>query len=97
VVWFPDESGGFYDHIPTPQANIVDDMPYGARVPFIAFGRFVKKNYISHVTLEHSSIVKFIEWNWLNGETGQMKVRDTNVNNIGDLIDSHQAGVKVPI
>jgi hypothetical protein len=46
--------------------------------------------------MEHSSIVKFIEWNWLSGATGQLNTRDRNVNSIGDLIDPVEAGVEVP-
>ena len=37
------------------------------------------------MVLEHSSIVKFIEWNWLKQVTGQLKGRDTNVANLGSL------------
>jgi hypothetical protein len=59
-------------------------------------GKFAKKNYISHVNMEHSSIIKFIEWNWLGGKTGQLNTRDTNVNTIGDLIDPIEAGIIVP-
>jgi hypothetical protein len=36
--------------------------------------------------MEHSSIVKFIESNWL-GQTGQLKGRDAVVANIGSLLD----------
>ncbi len=96
IVYLPNESGGYYDHISPPPTNNIDGVPYGARIPFLAIGKFAKKNYISHVTMEHSSIVKFIEWNWLNGETGQLNVRDKNVNSIGDLIDNEKAGISIP-
>src|SRR5262249_34013973 len=61
VVW--DEGGGFFDHVPPPPPNAVDGRPYGTRVPILAIGRFAKKGYVSHVTMEHSSIVKFLEMN----------------------------------
>ena len=96
IIYVPDESGGYYDHIPPPETNPIDNIPYGPRIPVLALGKFAKKNYISHVVMEHSSIIKFIEWNWLNGETGQLNVRDKNVNGIGDLIDPEKAGVIVP-
>ncbi len=96
LLWVPDESGGYYDHIPPPETNEMDGVPYGPRIPMLALGKFAKKNYISHITMEHSSIVKFIEWNWLDGKTGQLNTRDTNVNGIGDLIDEKMAGVYVP-
>ena len=70
--------------------------PYGARVPLLAIGRFAKSNHISHVQMEHSSIVKFIEWNWLNQQTGQFNTRDSKVNNIGSMLDPAKTGVLVP-
>ncbi len=94
VTW--DEGGGFFDHVPPPPTSTVDNQPYGTRVPLIAVGPFTKTNYVSHVTMEHSSIVKFIEWNWLGGTTGQLMGRDTTVNNIGDLLDPSMTGATVP-
>src|SRR5205814_339982 len=78
-----DESGGYYDHIAPPPLSDVDSRPYGPRVPTIAIGRFARKGFISHVVMEHSSIVKFIEWNWLGRQTGQLTGRDQEVHNIG--------------
>ena len=46
--------------------------------------------------MEHSSIVKFLEWNWLGGETGQLGTRDAVVNNIGSLLDPDETGTPVP-
>jgi phospholipase C len=99
-----DESGGFFDHI-APPANppaSVDNqglgitVPYGPRVPLLAVGYFAKRNHISHVQMEHSSIVKFIEWNWMNQITGQLGARDGYVNNIGSLLDPAKTGTSVP-
>jgi phospholipase C len=91
-----DESGGFSDHVKPPPKSPVDDEPYGPRVPLIAVGPFARKDYVSHVVLEHSSIVKFIEWNWLDEKTGQLGTRDAVVNDIGSLLDTTQTGVAVP-
>ncbi len=94
VTW--DEGGGYFDHVAPPATNTVDMQPYGTRVPLIAVGPFVKKNFVSHVVMEHSSLVKFIEWNWLGKMTGQLMGRDTNVNNIGSVLDPATTGEKVP-
>ncbi len=91
-----DEGGGFFDHVSPPATSSVDNQPYGTRVPMLAIGPFAKKNYVSHVTMEHSSVVKFIEWNWLGGTTGQLMGRDAVVNNLGDLLDSTKTGATVP-
>jgi phospholipase C len=96
VVVTYDESGGYFDHVAPPPASSVDGQPYGPRLPFIAVGPFVRKNWISHVPLEHSSLVKFIEWNWLGQKTGQLGARDAVVNNLGSVLDPSTTGVTVP-
>jgi phospholipase C len=90
-----DEGGGFFDHVAPPPTVVSDGKPYGTRVPMLALGPFAKKNEVSHVVMEHSSIVKFIEWNWL-GDTGQLGTRDREVNNLGSLLDPAATGVAVP-
>jgi phospholipase C len=96
VILTYDEGGGFFDHVAPPATSTVDNQPYGTRVPTLAIGPFAKQNYVSHVTMEHSSIVKFIEWNWLGGITGRLAGRDATVNNIGDLLDPAKTGTTVP-
>ncbi|HUS18783.1 MAG TPA: alkaline phosphatase family protein [Terriglobales bacterium] len=70
-----DEHGGFYDHVPPPTAVAPDDIPpklisgdiagdftkLGFRVPFIAVSPWARKNYVSHTTADHTSILRFIE------------------------------------
>ena len=90
-----DEGGGFFDHI-TPPGMGSDGQPYGTRVPLLAIGPFANAGTVSHVTMEHSSIVKFIEWNWLNQVTGQLAGRDVDVANIGSMLDSTKTGAAVP-
>ena len=68
-------------------------MRLGTRIPVLAIGKFARKNEVSHVPMEHSSIVKFLEWNFLGGKTGQLQGRESQVNNIGSLLDPD---LKVP-
>ncbi|CAF1562669.1 unnamed protein product [Rotaria sp. Silwood1] len=96
IFLLPDESGGFYDHVAPPPKRTIDNQPYGPRVPFVAVGHQIKQNYVSHVQMESSSLIKFIEWNWLNGQPGQLETRDTVVNNIGDMFDHTKTGVEIP-
>ncbi len=91
-----DESGGYFDHVPPPPDSTVDGQPYGPRVALLALGRFARKGYVSHVQMEHSSIVRFLEWNFLGGQTGQLGARDAVVSNIGSLLDPEETGVAVP-
>jgi phospholipase C len=91
-----DEGGGHFDHVTPPPPSSVDGQAYGTRVPLLAIGPFARKNFVSHVTMEHSSVVKFIEWNWLSEQTGQLGTRDKVVNNLGSLLDPAVTGVEVP-
>jgi phospholipase C len=87
-----DESGGFYDHVRPPATSAVDHQPYGPRIPLLAIGPFARSGSVSHQVMEHSSIVRFIEWNWL-GATGQLHGRDRTVHNLGSLL---APGLHVP-
>jgi phospholipase C len=91
-----DEGGGFFDHVPPPPTSTVDNQPYGTRVPLLAIGHYAAKGVVSHVTMEHSSIVKFLEYNYLGGHTGQLGARDAVVNNIGSLLDPGATKATVP-
>jgi len=41
---------------------------YGTRVPLMVISPFAKKNYVDHTLVDQSSVVKFIEDNWLGGQ-----------------------------
>jgi phospholipase C len=84
ITW--DEGGGFFDHVAPPPTSTVDNQPYGTRLPLLAVGPLARTGTISHTTMEHSSIVKFIEYNWLGGQTGQLQGRDATVADIGSLL-----------
>jgi phospholipase C len=55
-----DEHGSFYDHV-APGKNNSDTNPefkqLGFRVPMIVVGPYVKKNYVSHVQYDHTSVL----------------------------------------
>jgi phospholipase C len=58
-----DENGGFYDHVPPPQA--VDDEPemfgrYGVRVPAIIVSPWTEPRTVSHTLFDHTSIIRTI-------------------------------------
>ena len=91
-----DEGGGYFDHVAPPGASAVDGKRYGTRVPLIAMGPFARAGTVSHAVLEHSSIVKFLEWNFLGRATGQLGGRDAEVENLGTLLDPSATGATVP-
>ena len=59
VLW--DEGGGFYDHVPPPQ---VDSQGLGIRVPMMVISPLAKQGIVFHGLADHTSILKFIQWNW---------------------------------
>ena len=63
-----DDWGGWYDHV--PPAVIVNTSSwgsgyvYGFRVPMVVLSPYAKPAYISHITHDFGSILKFIESNF---------------------------------
>jgi phospholipase C len=41
---------------------------YGTRIPLLVVSPYAKKNFIDHTLTDQSSVLKFIEDNWLGGE-----------------------------
>ena len=56
ITW--DDWGGWYDHVPP---KIINSYEYGFRVPLIVVSPYAKRGYISHVTHDFGSILKYIE------------------------------------
>jgi phospholipase C len=56
ITW--DDWGGWYDHV-APQ--IINSYEYGFRVPLIVVSPYAKRGYVSHVTHDFGSILKFTE------------------------------------
>ncbi len=93
-----DENGGFADHVPPPEACVPDAIPpmlksnsepgvfdrLGFRVPFIAVSPYVKRHFVSHVTYDHTSILKFIQ---TTHNLPALTFRDANADAMLDLFD----------
>jgi phospholipase C len=79
-----DDSDGWYDHVMPPIVNQSNtpldflcggrtDGPgarcgYGPRLPLLVISPYVRENYVSHTLTDQTSILRFIEDNWLGGE-----------------------------
>ena len=94
-----DEGGGYYD---SGFIQPVDFFGTGPRIPMIAVSPFSTGGHITHTYAEHSSVVKFIERNWMLPGTLSPRSRDNlpnpeqdegnpyvpkNMPAIGDLFD----------
>ncbi|WP_042267203.1 phospholipase C [Paraburkholderia heleia] len=40
----------------------------GTRIPFVVISPYAKQNYVDHTRIDQSSVVRFIEDNWLDGQ-----------------------------
>ena len=44
---------------------------YGTRLPLLVISPFARSNFVDHTLTDQTSIIRFIEDNWLNGERVQ--------------------------
>jgi phospholipase C len=102
LVWTYDEHGGYYDHVPPPPAPLPDSIPpaisptdqpgrfdrYGFRVPCVVVSPYARRNHVSHVVADHTSILKLVETKW---NLPAMTYRDANASNLLDFVDLRSA------
>jgi phospholipase C len=60
---------------------------YGPRQPFLVISPWARRNFVDHTITDQSSVVKFIEDNWLGGEriTGSFDAVAGPINNMFDF------------
>jgi phospholipase C len=87
-----DEWGGFFDHVPPPILPVPSADPLrgdrdgllGFRTPCLVMSPFAPREHVSHVVLDHTSILKMIEWRW---NLPALTVRDDTANNLAAVLD----------
>jgi phospholipase C len=93
VSW--DDWGGWYDHVaPQVLVNCAQwgcGYIYGFRVPLIVISPYAKQGYISHVTHDFGSILKFIEETYGLGSLGYA---DALADDLSDCFDFNQTPLK---
>jgi phospholipase C len=60
---------------------------YGPRLPLLVISPWAKQNYVSHVVTDQSSILRFIEDNFLNQQRIGQGSYDAIAGSIGDMLD----------
>jgi phospholipase C len=100
LVFTYDEHGGYYDHVPPPVALPPDDIPptvqpgqsaydgfarYGFRVPAVVVSPYAKRDHVSHVLYDHTSVLAMVERKW---NLPALTYRDANANDLLDFIDT---------
>lgn len=86
ITW--DDWGGWYDHV---KPTVINSDEYGFRVPLIVVSPYARKGYISHVTHDFGSILKFIEKQYGLGSLGYA---DDRADDLSDCFDFSQKPLK---
>lgn len=99
LVWTYDEHGGYYDHVPPPEAVPPDDIEpnledgvhvpgrydrLGFRVPCVVASPWSRPNHVSHVIHDHTSVLRLLETKW---NLPALTRRDANASNLLDCLD----------
>ena len=99
LIWLYDEHGGYYDHVaPRPAVrpdDIAPDVPTaeldgdlfswtGFRVPAVVVSPWARRNYVSHVVHDHTSVLKLLETKW---NLPALSNRDANASNLLDTLE----------
>lgn len=85
ITW--DDWGGWYDHVAPPVYN---SNEFGFRVPLIIVSPYAKSGYVSHVTHDFGSILKFIETTFNLPSLGYA---DSGADDFSDSFDYNQTPV----
>jgi phospholipase C len=85
ITW--DDWGGWYDHV---APKLINSYEYGFRVPLIVVAPYAKAGYISHVTHDFGSILKFIEETFALPSLGYA---DAPADDLSDCFDFNQTPI----
>jgi phospholipase C len=67
----------------TNTMNIPARCGYGTRVPLLVISPFARANYVSHTVTDQTSILRFIEDNWLGGK----RISGNSFDNVAGMLD----------
>ena len=59
---------------------------YGPRIPMLVISPYARQNYVDHTLTDQTSIIRFIEDNWLNGQRIGNGSFDTIANSIASML-----------
>jgi phospholipase C len=60
---------------------------YGPRQPLMVISPWARQNFVDHTLTDQSSVIRFVEDNWLNGERIGNGSFDTIANSIANMLD----------
>ncbi|WP_442955615.1 phospholipase C [Paraburkholderia sp. MPAMCS5] len=65
----------------------------GTRIPFVVISPWAKENYVDHTPIDQSSVVRFVEDNWLDGQRIGGGSFDAKAGSIMGMFDFNRRGV----
>lgn len=91
-----DEWGGFFDHVAPGYApdRVRAHALRGFRVPLLVISPWARRQYVSHTTFDHASVLKMIEWRW---GLRPLAPRDAAANNLVELLDLTSPNLTAPV
>jgi len=60
---------------------------YGPRIPFIVISSWAKQNFVDHTLIDQSSVIRFVEDNWLGGKRLGAGSADVNAGTIQNMFN----------
>jgi len=77
--------------VPITVGTAEDRCGYGDRLPFLVISPYTRENYVSSTLMDTTSVVKFIEDNWLGGQRipGSFDAVSGSIDGPGGLLDFH--------
>jgi phospholipase C len=99
LVWYYDEHGGYYDHVPPPRALAPDNIlpqlaptnlpgdytSYGVRLPVVIVSPYSRKHDVTNVVHDNTSVLATIEQQW---NLPALTYRDANAASLMDFLDT---------
>jgi len=79
-----------------PTANIGGLCGYGQRQPLLVISPWAKDNYVDHSITDQSSVIRFIEDNWLGGERIGGASSDSKAGTINNMFDFKRKFPEIP-
>jgi phospholipase C len=67
---------------------------YGPRLPFVVVSAWAKENYVSSALIDQTSILRFIEDNWLQGERISATSFDNIAGSLEDVFDFERRNMR---
>jgi phospholipase C len=106
LIFTYDEAGGVYDHVAPPANQAIPDgyppqvtpgtdqpglfNQFGMRVPLMVVSPWTTQHYVSHVTHDHTSILKFIETRF---SLPPLTARDAAADDMADFFGTNGANL----